>query len=94
MFVNFIVEIVNALYGKFVDLAKDQLICAVKEIIDVLGVGFDGLSRKIVTGDFNDGNLWLCFKLSAIFFKDMELFRERRATGFQKCIVCLSLVVS
>lgn len=93
MFVNFIVKIVNDLYGKFVDLAMDLLICAVKEIIDVLGVGFDGLSRKIVTGDFSDGNLWSCFKLG-YFFKDMELFRERRATGFQKCIVCLSLVVS
>ena len=42
---------------------ESLLICAVKEIIDVLGVGFDGLSRKIVTGDFSDGNLWLCFKL-------------------------------
>lgn len=61
MFDNFVVQIVNDLYGKFVDLAKDMLICAVKEIIEVLGAGFDRLSRKTVTGDFSDRNLWLCF---------------------------------
>ncbi|KAJ6979381.1 LOW QUALITY PROTEIN: hypothetical protein NC653_027514 [Populus alba x Populus x berolinensis] len=43
---------IKHLHTVFVDLAMDLLICAVKEIIDVLGVGFDGLSRKIVTGDF------------------------------------------
>lgn len=86
MFVNFIVEIVNALYGKFVDLAKDQLICAVKEIIDVLGVGFDGLSRKIVTGDFNDGNLWLCFKLSAIFLRIWNCLGKEEPLAFRSAL--------
>ncbi|KAH8494045.1 hypothetical protein H0E87_020707, partial [Populus deltoides] len=86
LFVNFIVEIVNALYGKFVDLAKDQLICAVKEIIDVLGVGFDGLSRKIVTGDFNDGNLWLCFKLSAIFLRIWNCLGKEEPLAFRSAL--------
>ncbi|CAK7330583.1 unnamed protein product [Dovyalis caffra] len=69
-FVSLIVKIVNDLYGKLVDSVKDQLIWVVKEMVDVLGVGFDGLLvsllRQIVGGDFSDGNLWLCFELSAL----------------------------
>ncbi|CAK7330593.1 unnamed protein product [Dovyalis caffra] len=80
LFVSLIVKIVNDLYGKFVDSVKDQLIWVVKEMVDVLGVGFDGLLvsllRQIVGGDFSDRNLWLCFELSALFSSKWDCLVE------------------
>ncbi|CAK7350326.1 unnamed protein product [Dovyalis caffra] len=38
----------------------------------IIGVGFDGLLRQIVGGDFSDRNLWLCFELTAIFLRKWD----------------------
>ncbi|KAI9082392.1 hypothetical protein K1719_035815 [Acacia pycnantha] len=70
-FVNLLVKIVHQLYPKLVVSVKNQLIWVTKEMVHVLGVGFDGLLvsllRQIVEGDFSDGNLWLCFELASFF---------------------------
>ncbi|KAH8519963.1 hypothetical protein H0E87_001419 [Populus deltoides] len=80
LFVSLIVKIVNDLYGKLVDSVKDQLVWVVKEMVDVLGVGFDGflvcLLRQIVGGDFSDGNLWLCFELVSLFSSKWDCLVE------------------
>uniref|UniRef100_A0A2P2QN90 Integrator complex subunit 3 homolog n=1 Tax=Rhizophora mucronata TaxID=61149 RepID=A0A2P2QN90_RHIMU len=70
-FVGLILRIVDELYAKLVDPVRVQLISAVKEMVDVLGVGCDrlfvSLLRQIVGGDSSDGNLWLCFELVGLF---------------------------
>lgn len=80
LFVSLTVKIVNDLYGKLVDSVKDQLVWVVKEMVDVLGVGFDGflvcLLRQIVGGDFSDGNLWLCFELVSLFSSKWDCLVE------------------
>lgn len=79
-FVSLIVKIVNDSYAKLVDLAKDQLIWVAKEMVDVLGVGFDGLLvcllRQIVGGDSSDANLWLCFELATLFLSKWDCLLE------------------
>ncbi|XP_050235859.1 uncharacterized protein LOC126685907 [Mercurialis annua] len=79
-FVSLIVKLVNELYDKLVESVKHQLIWVVREIVDVLGVGFDGmlvsLLRQIVGGDFSDGNLWLCYELVSVFLSKFECLLE------------------
>ncbi|KAJ6754997.1 INTEGRATOR COMPLEX SUBUNIT 3 [Salix purpurea] len=80
LFGSLILKIVNDLYGKLVDSVKDQLVWVVKEMVDVLGVGFDSflvcLLRQIVGGDFSDGNLWLCFELVSLFSSKWDCLLE------------------
>ncbi|KAJ8770905.1 hypothetical protein K2173_022077 [Erythroxylum novogranatense] len=79
-FVGLAVRVVNDLYVKLVHSVKLQLICVVKEVLNVLGVGFDGLLvcllRQIVGGDFSDGNLWLCFELVNLFLNNWDCLVE------------------
>lgn len=70
-FISMLIRIVNELYTKLVDSVKTQLIWVTREMVNVLGVGFDGLLvallRQIVGGDFSGGNLWLCFEMVNLF---------------------------
>ncbi|KAK4279217.1 hypothetical protein QN277_016951 [Acacia crassicarpa] len=79
-FVNLLVKIVHQLYPKLVVLVKNQLIWVTKEMVHVLGVGFDGLLvsllRQIIEGDFSDGNLWLCFELANFFLDKWNYILE------------------
>ncbi|KAJ4825519.1 hypothetical protein Tsubulata_022184 [Turnera subulata] len=82
LFVGFLVKVAADLYDKLVDSAKDQLIWAVKEMVDVVGVGFDGLLvcllRQIAGGDFSDGNLWLCFEMVTVLFGKWDCLLEKQ----------------
>ncbi|XP_021604094.1 uncharacterized protein LOC110609073 isoform X2 [Manihot esculenta] len=79
-FIHLMVKIVNDLYAKLVDSVKDQLIWVVKEMVGVLGVGFDGLLvsllRQIIGGDFSDRNLWLCSELVSLFLSKWDCLLE------------------
>ncbi|XP_065878125.1 uncharacterized protein [Euphorbia lathyris] len=79
-FVGRIVNLVNDFYVKLVESAKLQLIWVVKEMLGVLGVGFDGLLvsllRQIIGGDFSDGNLYLCFELVSLFLSEWHCLLE------------------
>ncbi|VVA30537.1 PREDICTED: cytochrome [Prunus dulcis] len=72
--------VVNELYVKLLEPVKCQLIWVTKELIDVLAVGvedkFACLLRKIVSGDFSDGNMWLCFEMSYPIIGNLPGFRS------------------
>ncbi|XP_042985165.1 integrator complex subunit 3 homolog isoform X1 [Carya illinoinensis] len=80
LFVHLLVKVVQELYTKLVDSVKKQLIWVAKEMIDVSGVGVDGLLvcllRQIVGGDFSEGNLWLCSELVRIFLAKWDCLLE------------------
>ncbi|KDP35996.1 hypothetical protein JCGZ_08391 [Jatropha curcas] len=79
-FISLIIKIVNELYPKLLASVKDLLIWVAKEMVDVLGIGFDGLLvsllRQIIGGDFSDGNLWLCFELVNLFLSKWNCLLE------------------
>ncbi|KAF5736372.1 hypothetical protein HS088_TW14G00514 [Tripterygium wilfordii] len=79
-FVSLLVNIVREVYNKLVDSAKKQLVWVAREMVDVLGVGFDELLvcllRQIVGGDFTKGNLWLCFEVVKIFLDKWDCLLE------------------
>lgn len=80
LFVSLLVKIVNELYVKLIDSAKNQLIWVAREMTDVLAVGFDGLlfclMRQIVGGDLSDGNLFLSFELVSLFLDKWDCLLE------------------
>ncbi|GAV62096.1 DUF2356 domain-containing protein [Cephalotus follicularis] len=80
LFLSLLVNVVNELYSKLFDSAKNQLLWVTKEMIAVLGVGFDSLLvcllRQIVGGDFSDWNLWLCFEMVNIFLDKWDCLLE------------------
>ncbi|KAK9735954.1 hypothetical protein RND81_04G240700 [Saponaria officinalis] len=63
LFIDIIVQIIDGLYLKLLEFPKIQLFWVISVMVDVSGVGFDRLFvsilRRIVGGDFSDGNLWL-----------------------------------
>ncbi|WCJ28933.1 Integrator complex subunit 3 [Euphorbia peplus] len=79
-FVSLIANLINDFYAKLVESAKHQLIWVVKEVLGVLGVGFDGLLvsllRQIIGGDFSDRNLYLCFELVSLFLCEWDCILE------------------
>ncbi|XVF47226.1 hypothetical protein PTKIN_Ptkin03bG0092600 [Pterospermum kingtungense] len=84
LFINLLVGIVNELYGKLVDLVKDQLIWVTKEMIDVSAMSINSLLvcllRQIVGGDFSDGNLWLAFELVSLCISKWDCLLEEEPT--------------
>ncbi|XP_057480563.1 uncharacterized protein LOC130767656 [Actinidia eriantha] len=79
-FTNTLTKVVNNLYPKLVDSAKIQLIWVTTEMASVLAIGFNGLLvallRQIVTGDFSEGNLWLCSELVTLFMAKWDCLLE------------------
>ncbi|CAI9114550.1 OLC1v1015297C1 [Oldenlandia corymbosa var. corymbosa] len=79
-FTSLVIKVVNDLYPKLVDSVRVQVIWVVKEMVDVLAVGFDGLLmallRQIIGGDFSEGNLWLCYEMACVFSDDWDCFFE------------------
>lgn len=80
LFLGLLVKVVDGLYSKLVDSAKNQLVWVTKEMIAVSAIGIDGLLvcllRQIVGSDFSDGNLWLCFGLVNIFLYKWDCLLE------------------
>ncbi|GKV06370.1 hypothetical protein SLEP1_g18270 [Rubroshorea leprosula] len=80
LFLSLLVKIVNELYLKLVDSAKNQLIWVTKEMVDVSAIGIDGLLvclvRQVVGADFSEGNLWLCSELANLFLCKWDCLLE------------------
>ncbi|KAF9596860.1 hypothetical protein IFM89_013908 [Coptis chinensis] len=70
-FTSLVSKLVFETYPRLNESVKVQLLSVVRVLVDVSGVGVDGLvvllMRSIVVGDFSDGNLWLCVELVRIF---------------------------
>lgn len=79
-FVNLATIFVNEVYSKSVDSARVNLIWVASQMVDISGVGVNGLLvsllRQIVSGDFSDGNLCVCFELLRIFMTKWDCFVE------------------
>ncbi|KAK2975632.1 hypothetical protein RJ640_021077 [Escallonia rubra] len=79
-FTSLLVKIVSELYPKLVDLVKVQLIWVASQMVSVSATGFDGLLvallRRILTGDFSDGNFWLCSELVSLFLDKWDCILE------------------
>ncbi|CAN1292109.1 Integrator complex subunit 3 [Linum perenne] len=79
LFVGLLMKVVE-LYSRLVDFVKPQLIWAVKEMFDVVGVGVDGLLvgllREIIGGDYSDSSLWFCFELINLFLEKFDSLLE------------------
>ncbi|KAG5517420.1 hypothetical protein RHGRI_037979 [Rhododendron griersonianum] len=79
-FTNMLTKVVNDLYPKLVDTAKIQLIWVTSEMVSVSAIGIDGLLvallRQIVSGDFTEGNLWLCSELVGLFLAKWDCLLE------------------
>lgn len=79
-FVNLIVKVIHQLYPKLVGLVKNQLIWVMKEMVDVVAIGFDSLLvsllRQVVEGDYSESNLWLCFELTRLLLDKWHCILE------------------
>lgn len=79
-FTNTLTKVVNDLYPKLVDSAKIQLIWVTTEMVCVSAIGIDGLLvallRQTVSGDFSEGNLWLCSELVSLFWAKWDCLLE------------------
>lgn len=79
-FVNLVVNTVNELYVFLGGEVKIQLILITKEMVFVNAVGIDvlvlSLLRRIVGGDFGEGNLWLCYELVTLLCENWEWLIE------------------
>ncbi|CAN1779593.1 Integrator complex subunit 3, partial [Linum perenne] len=79
LFVVLLLKVVE-LYSRLVDSVKPQLIWVVKEMVDVIGVGIDGLLvgllREIIGGDYSDSSLWFCFELINLFMEKFDSLLE------------------
>ncbi|CAN0905515.1 Integrator complex subunit 3 [Linum grandiflorum] len=78
-FVDLVLKVVE-LYSRLVDSVKAQLIWVVKEMVDVLGVGVDGLLvgllREIIGGDYSERSLWFCSELINLFLDKFDFLLE------------------
>lgn len=79
-FLNLLTQVVNELFEKLVDSARNQLLWVAGEMVDVAAIGFHGLLvsllRQIVGVDFSDGNLWLCFESVTLFLSKWDCLLE------------------
>ncbi|KAM3307786.1 integrator complex subunit 3 [Capsicum chacoense] len=87
-FTRMLIKIVDELYVKLLDSVKIQVVWVAKEMLNVLGVGFDellvALLRQIVGGDFSEGNLWLCLEMVTLFLANWDCLLEEEPLVLSK----------
>ncbi|CAN8324487.1 unnamed protein product [Cochlearia groenlandica] len=80
IFTALLIGIVVEMYNKLIDSAKFQLLWVTKEMIGVSSVGLEdlifSLLRRIVSGDYGDGNLWLCSEILRLFIDYWDCLLE------------------
>lgn len=79
-FLHLLIQVVDELFEKLVDSARNQLLWVAREMVDVSAIGLHGLLvtllRQIVGGEFSDGNLWLCFEMVTLFLSKWNCLLE------------------
>ncbi|XP_059299981.1 uncharacterized protein LOC132052455 [Lycium ferocissimum] len=87
-FTCMLIKIVDEIYVKLVDSVKIQLIWVTKEMLNVLAIGFDkllvALLRQIISGDFSEGNLWLCLEMVTLFLANWDCLLEEEPSVLNK----------
>lgn len=79
-FLSLNVQVVNELFEKLVDSARNQVIWVTRELVDVFPEGFSALLvsllRQIAGGDFSSVNMWLCFEMVNLFLDKWSCLLE------------------
>lgn len=88
-FTSLTARIVDELFERLVDAAKEQMMWIADEMVVVGAVGFGdllvSLLRQIVSGDYSDDNLWLCFEVASLFLRKWSTLLEENEGGSALC---------
>ncbi|KAI4373648.1 hypothetical protein MLD38_011754 [Melastoma candidum] len=78
-------SVVDELFERLLDDAKEQIVWIAGEMVEVGAQGFGdllvSLLRQVVGGDYGDGNMWLCFEEASLFLRKWSALLEEDGEG-------------